>query len=151
MPVKKEPDTGGVTKDIIVLPEQWNSGGISVKEALLEKRPVRNYKDEVLMLTEVSQLLWAAQGITNPGGYRTAPLAGALYPRQCWCSRKYGEWCGMWTDERAYGMCIWRWDMRLGMFICRRSRRVCGLWLWGKTRVGMGEFGQNSVSHTFMK
>ncbi|HSB55457.1 MAG TPA: hypothetical protein VLD58_13940, partial [Gemmatimonadales bacterium] len=31
-------------------------------------------------LEEVSQLLWAAQGITDEHGYRTAPSAGALYP-----------------------------------------------------------------------
>ncbi len=31
-------------------------------------------------MRELSQLLWAAQGITSPQGYRTAPSAGALYP-----------------------------------------------------------------------
>jgi SagB-type dehydrogenase family enzyme len=31
-------------------------------------------------LAEVSQLLWAAQGTTDPEGRRTAPSAGALYP-----------------------------------------------------------------------
>jgi SagB-type dehydrogenase family enzyme len=31
-------------------------------------------------LATVSQLLWAAQGITAAGGLRTAPSAGALYP-----------------------------------------------------------------------
>ena len=41
---------------------------------------IRNYNDEVLTLTEISQLLWAVQGITHPGGYRTAHSAGALYP-----------------------------------------------------------------------
>ncbi|MCD4840659.1 MAG: hypothetical protein K8R08_01410 [Methanosarcinales archaeon] len=39
-----------------------------------------NYNDEALTLTEVSKLIWAAQGITHPGGYRTALSAGALYP-----------------------------------------------------------------------
>ena len=38
-----------------------------------------NYEDEVLTLAEISQLL-SPQGITHPGGYRTAPSAGALYP-----------------------------------------------------------------------
>lgn len=33
-----------------------------------------------LTLAEVSQLLWATQGITDPEGKRTAPSAGALYP-----------------------------------------------------------------------
>lgn len=53
---------------------------LSVEEALLERRSVRDYKDEPLTLHEISQLLWAAQGITDPGGFRSAPSAGALYP-----------------------------------------------------------------------
>jgi SagB-type dehydrogenase family enzyme len=36
--------------------------------------------DQPLTLQEVSQLLWAAQGITDPRGFRTAPSAGGLYP-----------------------------------------------------------------------
>jgi SagB-type dehydrogenase family enzyme len=79
-PVRKEPLAGNESGDIIKLPEPRDSGGISVEEALLERRSIRNYKDEALTLAEVSQLLWAAQGITHPDGYRTAPSAGALYP-----------------------------------------------------------------------
>jgi len=79
-PVRKEPYAGNVVGDTIILPEPRNSGGISVEEALLERRSIRNYKNEALTLAEISQLLWAAQGITHPGGYRTAPSAGALYP-----------------------------------------------------------------------
>ena len=33
-----------------------------------------------MSLAEVGQLLWAAQGITDLRGFRTAPSAGALYP-----------------------------------------------------------------------
>jgi SagB-type dehydrogenase family enzyme len=33
-----------------------------------------------LSLEDISQLLWAAQGITSDWGGRTAPSAGALYP-----------------------------------------------------------------------
>ncbi len=33
-----------------------------------------------MTLAELSQLLWAGQGITNRSGFRTAPSAGALYP-----------------------------------------------------------------------
>jgi len=36
--------------------------------------------NDLLTIHEVSQLLWAAQGITDPRGFRTAPSAGALYP-----------------------------------------------------------------------
>ena len=64
----------------IKLPEPRYESEISVEEALLARRSVRNYKNEPLTLKEVSQLLWAAQGITNEKGSRSAPSAGALYP-----------------------------------------------------------------------
>ena len=51
-----------------------------VEKSLLERRSVRNYGEKGLTLDEVSQLLWAAQGVTNRRGLRTAPSAGALYP-----------------------------------------------------------------------
>jgi SagB-type dehydrogenase family enzyme len=79
-PVRKDPYTGNGVGDTIILPEPRDSGEISIEQALLERRSVRNYKDEALTLAEVYQLLWAAQGITHPRGYRTAPSAGALYP-----------------------------------------------------------------------
>jgi SagB-type dehydrogenase family enzyme len=65
----------------IKLPEPKYDNNTSVEQALLERRSVREYKDEPLTLNEVSQLLWAAQGITNSRrGFRAAPSAGALYP-----------------------------------------------------------------------
>ena len=79
-PVRKESRAGNKIGDMIELPEPQDSGEISIEEALFERRSIRNYKDEALTLAEVSQLLWAAQGITHTGGYRTAPSAGALYP-----------------------------------------------------------------------
>jgi hypothetical protein len=53
-------------------------GAISVEKVLRERRSIREFKRQPLSLTEVSQLLWAAQGITGSGGLRTAPSAGAL-------------------------------------------------------------------------
>jgi len=65
----------------IKLPEPKYESDTSVEKALLERRSVRRYKDEPLTLGEVSQLLWAAQGITDQRlGFKTAPSAGALYP-----------------------------------------------------------------------
>lgn len=65
----------------IILPQPKYQSQTSIEEALLKRRSVREYKDEPLNLQEISQLLWAAQGITEPRtGKRTAPSAGALYP-----------------------------------------------------------------------
>jgi len=64
----------------IKLPEPSYTGNTSVETALSKRRSIRDYSGENLTLEEVSQLLWAAQGITAPWGGRTAPSAGALYP-----------------------------------------------------------------------
>jgi SagB-type dehydrogenase family enzyme len=66
--------------DPVKLPEPSYDSKVSVEKALFERRSIRDYADEAVTLADVSQLLWAAQGITGPGGYRTAPSAGALYP-----------------------------------------------------------------------
>jgi len=66
--------------ETIKLPEPKYDSNTSIEKALLKRRSVREYKDEPLILTQISQLLWAAQGITDPRGLRTSPSAGALYP-----------------------------------------------------------------------
>lgn len=62
------------------LPEPRHTSNTSLEEALSQRRSIRTYSGENLTIEEVSQLLWAAQGITSPWGGRTAPSAGALYP-----------------------------------------------------------------------
>ena len=62
----------------IKLPAPGYMSDTSVEEALSKRRSIRTYSGEELSIEEVSQLLWAAQGITGKG--RTAPSAGALYP-----------------------------------------------------------------------
>lgn len=46
----------------------------------MQRRSVRSFSPAALSLTQLGQLLWAAQGITHSEGLRTAPSAGALYP-----------------------------------------------------------------------
>lgn len=73
---------------IITLPAPELTGTISIEETLHKRRSVRSYSDSSVSLKEISQLLWAAYGITRPntlykslrGGNRTVPSAGALYP-----------------------------------------------------------------------
>lgn len=69
-----------MTSETIRLPEPLLDSKTSVERAIRKRRSVRSFKDSPLTLAEVSQLLWAAQGITSQQGLRTAPSAGALYP-----------------------------------------------------------------------
>ena len=71
---------GNEANEVIRLPEPKYDGKVSVEASLRKRRSVREYLADPLTLTEVSQLLWAAQGITGQEGKRTAPSAGALYP-----------------------------------------------------------------------
>jgi len=65
---------------MVTLPNPNYDSDVSIEEALLKRRSIRGYTGESLTLEELSQLLWATQGITDPRGFRTAPSAGALYP-----------------------------------------------------------------------
>jgi SagB-type dehydrogenase family enzyme len=54
---------------------------MSVEEAISVRRSIREFSPTALSLEDLSQLLWAAQGVTEPeSGGRSAPSAGATYP-----------------------------------------------------------------------
>lgn len=53
---------------------------MSLEQALLNRRSIRSFTTTPLTSEQIGQLLWAAQGITDPRGHRTSPSAGALYP-----------------------------------------------------------------------
>jgi len=66
---------------IMKLPFPTWEGTISVEEAIKNRRTNRSFSNRALSLAQLSQLLWAAGGITeNQGFKRAAPSAGALYP-----------------------------------------------------------------------
>jgi len=67
-------------ESLIKLPQPVYDSSFSLEKAILKRRSIRRYKNEPLTINEVSQLMWAAQGITDRSGLRTAPSAGALYP-----------------------------------------------------------------------
>jgi SagB-type dehydrogenase family enzyme len=67
--------------DSVQLPPPQTAGAMSVEEAIQRRRSIRSYTDDPLSLQDVSQLMWAAQGITDPSGeFRASPSAGATYP-----------------------------------------------------------------------
>ena len=65
----------------ITLPQPDTTGELSLEAALAARRSVRAFSDDSLTLTSLTQLAWAAQGVSDEQrGLRTAPSAGALYP-----------------------------------------------------------------------
>ena len=77
----------------IQLPQPITKGKISLEETILKRRSQRSFIQKDLTLEEISQLLWAGQGITGKGegfSLRTAPSAGALYPIEIYLVKKDG-------------------------------------------------------------
>jgi SagB-type dehydrogenase family enzyme len=72
---------------------------MSLEEALARRRSVREFTREALTERELSQLLWAAQGITHAEGLRTAPSAGALYPLELYVTSAGGFY---WYEPRPH-------------------------------------------------
>lgn len=65
----------------IKLPPASSRGKLSLEEAMRQRTSQGSFLDRPLSLSQVSQLLWAAQGMTEGGTFkRTAPSAGGLYP-----------------------------------------------------------------------
>jgi SagB-type dehydrogenase family enzyme len=59
------------------------TGGLSLWATLSARRSERRFRGGPISEAEMSQLLWAAQGVTHRRGsyaFRTSPSAGALYP-----------------------------------------------------------------------
>lgn len=62
------------------LPSPVYKSQFSVEQALKNVRPRRSYSDDAVSLENVSQLLWAAQGVNVEWGDRTAPSSKSTYP-----------------------------------------------------------------------
>ncbi len=77
------------------MPSPVISGGTGLWDVLRRRRSVRAYSEDFVTLGQVSQLLWAMQGITGSIGdfkLRTAPSAGALYPIETYlCVNRVSE------------------------------------------------------------
>ena len=78
-------------KDMINLPEPKIKGTVSLEEVINQRRSVRDFSSKILTQDEISQLLWASQGITEKNySLRTVPSAGALYPLEIYILTKNG-------------------------------------------------------------
>jgi SagB-type dehydrogenase family enzyme len=60
----------------IALPKPKTTGGKPLMEALNVRRTDRSFATQELTQQQISDLLWAANGVNRPNGMRTAPSAG---------------------------------------------------------------------------
>jgi len=67
--------------EIVCLPLPRKATTVSVEEAVLMRRSVRDYSSEPVRLEDLSLILWSAYGVTHhEWPLRSAPSAGATYP-----------------------------------------------------------------------
>lgn len=98
----------------IPLPTPGQRGEVSLEEALTRRRSIREFREKGLTWAEISQLLWAGQGITHPRGLRTAPSAGALYPLELYVAT--GEAVYHYSPQRDGLAMLSSEDRRLGLW-----------------------------------
>jgi len=83
IPTYRELETGEVIvkESEVSLPYPKKITNMSVEEAILYRRSIRDYTGDPITVMELSMILWAAQGITNTQyRFRASPSAGATYP-----------------------------------------------------------------------
>ncbi len=84
-------DINKIEGEEIMLPEPQIESNNSLEKAIKNRRSVRNFKEKELTMKQISQILWAAQGITSKlTGFRAAPSAGALYPLELFIVKEDG-------------------------------------------------------------
>ncbi len=85
--------------EVIALPEVKPEDG-AFTDLMYERRSVRTFASGRVSLEQISQVLFAAQGITRNNRYRTVPSAGALYPLELYLVS--GEVSGLETGVYRY-------------------------------------------------
>ena len=82
---------GIAAADTIKLPIPNSVGRMSLEETIDKRRSVRSFLSTSLTNNQLSQILWACQGITDPQwNFRAAPSAGSLYPLEVYVVNSNG-------------------------------------------------------------
>lgn len=94
----------------VCLPFPKLSGKVSLEEALRRRRSIRDYDASPLTVEEVSQLLWAAYGVTEVNwSLKTTPSAGGTYPLEVYLVIKEG---GVSVGGGFLDAGVYRYDFR---------------------------------------
>jgi SagB-type dehydrogenase family enzyme len=76
--------------EMIKLPEPDRKGAMSLEQAIIFRRSIRQFLSEPLSIKQTGQLLWAAQGQQQGGKFRNVPSAGATYPLELFAVSQNG-------------------------------------------------------------
>lgn len=80
-----------LNQKIIQLTDPNLTGKLSFEEALARRRSVREFSTQPLKRSQIGQLAWAGQGVTDAQrGFRTAPSAESLYPMELFIATNEG-------------------------------------------------------------
>jgi SagB-type dehydrogenase family enzyme len=99
---------------VVRLPDPSAVGGMGLWDALKKRRSGRAYTNDPLTGGDLSQLLWAACGVSDRAGgfpFRTAPSAGALFPIETYvgAARVTGIAAGLYHfDARGHALSLLR-------------------------------------------
>lgn len=107
-----------MTSNQIQLPPPAQKGSLSLEEAIAGRRSARDFAPESISQSQLSQILWAAQGIIDTRlKFRTVPSAGATYPLEIFvvCGRNG-------VEGIAEG--IYRYQLDSHSLVLRRSGDV---------------------------
>jgi SagB-type dehydrogenase family enzyme len=102
---KSYPDTEGIE-----LPDPEIKDGESLWRVIANRRSYRDFEEKPIDIKQLSQLLWACQGITGRTRnffFRSAPSAGALYPVETYVVANHVNELGMGLyhyDVPAHGL-----------------------------------------------
>ncbi len=89
---KADGEGEGSMNATVTLPDPPHDSAVSLEAALRKRRSTRRFREDPLSLAQISQLLWAAQGVTEPArGLRTAPSAGATYPLETYLVVRHAD------------------------------------------------------------
>lgn len=79
-----------LAQEDIKLPEPEKKGGMTLNEALMSRKTNRTFDSKELSMQEISNLLWAANGINRMDGKRTAPSARNAQEIEVYVAMKSG-------------------------------------------------------------
>ncbi len=92
--------------------------GVSIMQALKQRKSIREFADQQLALPVLSELLWAANGVNREDGKRTAPAAMNIQAVRFICSIARG----VLYDAVAYQLA----PVASGDFRSCRHASLCG-------------------------